>query len=98
MTDKEKILAEIERLKEDISIGLCAYDAGEENGKSEICDKILSFINSLPEESVALSWEDMQFIDGLLYSERLKLNKDDFSTKKYYSEAAERFNKEWSKK
>ena len=53
MTDKEKIKAEVERLKEEISIGLSAYDAGEENGKWELCEKILSFINSLTEEPVS---------------------------------------------
>ena len=53
MTDKEKIRAEVVRLKEEISIGLSAYDAGEENGKWELCERILSFIDSMPEEPVS---------------------------------------------
>ena len=50
MTDKELIKQEIERLKEENSIGLCEYDAGYCNGVGETCSQILQFIDSLPEE------------------------------------------------
>ena len=48
--DAEKLIAEIERLKESVSIGLSEYDMGEENGKAEICNAMLSFITSLQQE------------------------------------------------
>ena len=32
------------------SIGLNEYDAGFENGRGELCDELLAFIDSLPEE------------------------------------------------
>lgn len=51
MTDKQKIKAEIERLKEENSIGLSEYEAGFCNGVGETCEQLLSFINCLPEES-----------------------------------------------
>lgn len=51
MTDREKIRAEIERHKEHIGIGLNAYDAGYENGRFELCNDLLFFIDSLPEET-----------------------------------------------
>lgn len=50
MTDKQKIKAEVERIKEENSIGLSAYDSGFCNGVGETCEKLISFINSLPEE------------------------------------------------
>ena len=51
MTDREKIRAEVERHKEHIGIGLNAYDAGYENGRFELCNDLLFFIDSLPEET-----------------------------------------------
>jgi len=50
MTDKQKIKAEVERLKEENSIGLSEYEAGFCNGVGETCEQLLSFINSLPKE------------------------------------------------
>lgn len=50
MTDREKIRAEIERLKDEGGIGINEYDMGYENGKGELCNHLLSFIESLPEE------------------------------------------------
>lgn len=47
---KDRIHAEIERLKDKISIGLSEYDMGYENGKGEICNDLLAFIDSLPEQ------------------------------------------------
>ena len=46
----DKIRQEIERLKQMGSIGLNEYDAGFENGRGELCDELLAFIDSLPEE------------------------------------------------
>lgn len=48
----EQIRAEIERLKEENSIGLSEYDAGYCNGVGEICEHLLSFIKSQPEEPI----------------------------------------------
>lgn len=48
--DAEKLIAEIERLKDGIGIGLCEYDAGEEDGKMEILIELSSFITSLQQE------------------------------------------------
>lgn len=66
MTDKEIIKAEIERLKEENSIGLSEYDAGFCNAVGETCRKLLSFINSLPEEPVSedLTEEFNRFLDN----------------------------------
>ena len=49
MTTIEKIRAEIERQKEGIGLGLNEYDTGFENGKCEICNHILSFLDTLEE-------------------------------------------------
>lgn len=55
MTDKELIKQEIERLKEHTA--KCGYprqgdfENGNREGRNYICYKLLSFINSLPEES-----------------------------------------------
>ena len=53
----EQIRAEIERLKEENSIGLSEYDAGYCNGVGEICEHLLSFIKSQPDEQVS---EDLE--------------------------------------
>ena len=61
MTDgepKAKILAEIERLREECSIGLSAYDMGVEDGKIKMCIKLRDFINSMPEEPVSEELEE----------------------------------------
>ena len=50
MSNIEKIRQEIERLKQMGSIGLNEYDAGFENGRGELCDELLAFIDSLPED------------------------------------------------
>ncbi len=50
MTDKQKIKAKVERLKEENSIGLSEYEAGYCNGVGETCEQLLSFINSMPKE------------------------------------------------
>ena len=50
MSKIEKIRQEIERLKQMGSIGLNEYDAGFENGRGELCDELLAFIDSLPKE------------------------------------------------
>lgn len=51
--DAEKVIAEIERQKDGIGIGLCEYDTGEENGKMEILIGLSSFITSLQQEQPA---------------------------------------------
>ena len=50
MNNVDKIRQEIERLKQMGSIGLNEYDAGFENGRGELCDELLAFIDSLPED------------------------------------------------
>lgn len=51
MTDREKIRAEIQRLKDEGGIGLNEYDMGYENGKGELCNHLLHFLDSLPEKT-----------------------------------------------
>lgn len=59
MTDKVQLIKqEIERLKEENSIGLCEYDAGYCNGVGETCSEILQFIDSLPEEFASVEEND----------------------------------------
>lgn len=48
--DSEKLIAEIERLKEETPIGICEYDKGEENGRYEVLNHLLSTITSLQQE------------------------------------------------
>ena len=57
LIDSDKLIAEIERLKDGIGIGLCEYDAGEENGKMEILIKLSSFITSLQQEQPEVDLE-----------------------------------------
>ena len=51
MTDKEKIKAEIERLKSiaDYQLDNCKVDKSAWSQQAEVCKKLLSFINSMPE-------------------------------------------------
>ena len=48
--DADKLIAEIERLKEETPIGICEYDKGEENGRYEVLNHLLSTITSLKQE------------------------------------------------
>lgn len=52
MADKEKIKAEIERLKSiaDYQLDNCKVDKSAWSQQAEVCKKLLSFINSMPEE------------------------------------------------
>lgn len=54
MTDKELIKQEIERLKEHTAKcgypGQGEFENGNREGRNYVCDKLLSFIDSLPEE------------------------------------------------
>lgn len=52
--DSEKLIAEIERLKEETPIGICEYDKGEENGRYEVLNHLLSTITSLQQEQPSL--------------------------------------------
>ena len=45
--DAEKLIAEIERLKEETPIGICEYEKGEENGRMEVLTSLQSTIASL---------------------------------------------------
>ena len=54
LIDKDTLVAEIKRIKDEIGIGLNAYDMGEENGKAEMCDMFLSFIDTLEVKEVDL--------------------------------------------
>lgn len=58
MTDKEKIRAEIVRLKNNVGSALLGYDMGEENGAFLAYEKVLAFINSLPEEPASKDLEE----------------------------------------
>lgn len=51
MADKEKIKAEIERLKSiaDYQLDNCKVDKSAWSQQAEVCKKLLSFINSMPE-------------------------------------------------
>lgn len=48
--DANRLKAEIERLKEETTIGICEYDKGEENGRFEVLNHLLSTITSLQQE------------------------------------------------
>lgn len=48
--DADKLIAEIERLKEETPIGICEYDKGEENGRMEVLTSLQSTIDSLQQE------------------------------------------------
>ena len=48
--DADKLIAEVERLKEETPIGICEYDKGEENGRYEVLNHLLSTIASLQQE------------------------------------------------
>lgn len=48
--DAEKLISEIERLKEETPIGICEYDKGEENGRMEVLTSMQSTIDSLQQE------------------------------------------------
>lgn len=52
--DAEKLIAEIERLKEETPIGICEYDKGEENGRYEALNQLLSTITSLRQKQPKL--------------------------------------------
>lgn len=67
LIDKAAIAAEIERIKEDGGIGLDAYGMGEDNGKLEACDKLLSFIDSIETKDVDLEKEIQAFAKMDLY-------------------------------
>ena len=54
LIDKDTLVAEIKKLKEEIVIGINSYEMGEENGKAEMCDMFLSFIDTLEVKEVDL--------------------------------------------
>lgn len=54
LIDKDTLVAEIKKIKDEIGIGLNAYEMGEENGKAEMCDMFLSFIDTLEVKEVDL--------------------------------------------
>lgn len=61
MTDKEKltaIKAEIERLKEETSIGLSEHENGVEQGRMEIIDAISILLDTLQEKPVIEELEE----------------------------------------
>lgn len=67
LVNKSAIVAEIERIKEDAGIGLDAYGMGEENGKLEVCDKLLTFIDSIKIKDVDFEKEIQAFAKMDLY-------------------------------
>lgn len=48
--DADKLIAEIDRLKEETPIGICEYDKGVENGRMEVITSLQSTIDSLQQE------------------------------------------------
>ena len=66
--DAEKLIAEIERLKEETPIGICEYDKGEENGRMEVITSLQSTIVSLQQEQaeVDLEKEIESYLDGFI--------------------------------
>ena len=74
MTDKEKIFAEIERLRKNLPWGSSAAQLSMEcNCKNEAYTEIEKFLNSLPEEPVRKELEEAADIMALdLYPENIK--------------------------
>jgi hypothetical protein len=61
MTDKiQKIREELERLKEETSIGLSEHENGVEQGRMEIINALSIFLDSMQEEPVSNVWHDAQ--------------------------------------
>ena len=56
--DAEKLVAEIERLKEETPIGICEYDKGEENGRMEVLTSLQSTIASLQQGQPKMGLEE----------------------------------------
>ena len=54
LIDKDTLVAEIKKIKDEIGIGLNAYEMGEENGKAEMCELFLSFIDTLEAKDMDL--------------------------------------------
>ena len=52
-----KLIAEIERLKEETPIGICEYDKGEENGRMEVLTSLRTTIDSLQQEQPEVDLE-----------------------------------------
>ena len=59
----DKLIAEIERLKEETCIGICEYDKGEENGRFEVLNHLLSTITSLQQEQPKPSGYDKALLE-----------------------------------
>ncbi|MBR1698440.1 MAG: hypothetical protein IJ714_01475 [Bacteroidales bacterium] len=70
--DAEKLIAEIERLKEETPIGICEYDKGEENGRMEVLTSLQSTIASLQQEQPSGLDEAAE-----KYSENILANNED---------------------
>ena len=63
MTDKEKIRAEIERLRKFFQLKYQQLEPDDKLcivacGKRNLCNDLISFINSLPEEPIGKTWHD----------------------------------------
>ena len=72
MDKVQKIRKEVERLKEETSIGLSEHENGVEQGRLEIIDALSLFLDSLQEEHVS---EDLEEAIGEYCS-----NPDNFAT------------------
>lgn len=58
--DADKLIAEIERLKEETPIGICEYEQGEENGRMEVLTSLQSTIDSLRQEQPEVDlWKEI---------------------------------------
>jgi hypothetical protein len=61
MTDKiQKIREELERLKEETSIGLSEHENGVEKGRMEIINALSLFLDTVQKEPVSNVWHDAQ--------------------------------------
>ena len=58
--DPEKLIAEIEMLKEETPIGICEYDKGVENGRMEVITSLQSTIDSLQQEQPEVDFAGKQ--------------------------------------
>ena len=112
MSNIEKIRQEIERQleyfkgKEDDAWDDCDNYTDEDamwyQGHWKMCSRLLSFIDSLPEEKPSLTWEDIRRIvniaDALLDDPKARIAIQNHSEEEYYQKVLDEYNKEGTKK
>ena len=110
MTNIEKIRQEIERqMKFYDEKEMKAWDDSEQGdedalwyqGHRKMCAKLLSFIDSLPEEKPSLAVEDIKRIvniaDALLDDPKARIAIQNHSEEEYYQKVLDEYNKDVSK-